>query len=212
MRYVISLVALLFAVSLSTQVIAQGRGKGQANRPATGSTGGAKAGQAKPRADHPKPHTNQPNAGKKPTTTPSATSHGKSDTVAKGNPHKTPTTTTVTPTTPVAGAVKNPRLEAKLLALLPAGTNIQDAAQGFKNMGQFVAAVHVSNNLGLPFDSLKAAMTSPTAPMSLGQAIQSLGGPKTPDGDKLTQTKINNEVKKAENAASRDLRQASESN
>jgi hypothetical protein len=67
----------------------------------------------------------------------------------------------------------NPQLSAKLQALLPAGTDLQTAAAGFKNLGQFVAAVHVSKNLGIPFDQLKTAMTG-NPPMSLGKAIQSL--------------------------------------
>ncbi len=111
--------------------------------------------------------------------------------------------------------VKNPKLEARLLTLLPAGTNIQDASQGFKNWGQFVAAVHVSNNLGIPFADLKAAMTGlapgatpgttvpTTTPMSLGQAIQSLKGTTTTAPGTLSSTKIQNEVKKAEDAANR---------
>lgn len=67
----------------------------------------------------------------------------------------------------------NPQLSAKLQALLPAGTDLQTAAAGFKNLGQFVAAVHVSKNLGIPFDQLKTAMTG-NPPMSLGKAIQTL--------------------------------------
>jgi hypothetical protein len=67
----------------------------------------------------------------------------------------------------------NPQLSAKLQALLPTGTNLQTAAQGFKNLGQFVAAVHASKNLGIPFDQLKARMTGPP-PESLGKAIQQL--------------------------------------
>ncbi len=67
----------------------------------------------------------------------------------------------------------NSQLASKLQALLPPGTNLQTAAQGFKNLGQFVAAVHVSKNLGIPFDQLKAKMTGPP-PMSLGKAIQAL--------------------------------------
>lgn len=67
----------------------------------------------------------------------------------------------------------NPQLSAKLQALLPPGTNLQTAAAGFKNLGQFVAAVHVSKDLGIPFDQLKTAMTG-NPPMSLGKAIQSL--------------------------------------
>lgn len=72
-----------------------------------------------------------------------------------------------------AKLANNPQLSAKLQALLPAGTNLQTAAQGFKNLGQFIAAVHVSKNLGIPFDQLKATMTGPP-PEKLGQAIHTL--------------------------------------
>ena len=67
----------------------------------------------------------------------------------------------------------NTKLASKLQGLLPAGTNLQNAAQGFKNLGQFVAAVHVSHNLGIPFDQLKAKMMGPPKE-SLGQAIHAL--------------------------------------
>jgi hypothetical protein len=67
----------------------------------------------------------------------------------------------------------NPQLSAKLSTLLPPGTNLATASAGFKNLGQFVAAVHVSKNLGIPFDQLKATMTGPP-PMSLGKAIHTL--------------------------------------
>jgi len=67
----------------------------------------------------------------------------------------------------------NTKLANKLQSLLPAGTNLQQAAQGFKNLGQFVAAVHVSHNLGIPFDQLKAKMIGPPSE-SLGKAIQAL--------------------------------------
>lgn len=67
----------------------------------------------------------------------------------------------------------HPKLASKLAGLLPPGTNLDQAAQGFKNLGQFVAAVHVSHNLGIPFDQLKAKMIGPP-PESLGKAIHQL--------------------------------------
>jgi len=67
----------------------------------------------------------------------------------------------------------NTKLASKLQSLLPAGTDLQKAASGFKNLGQFVAAVHVSHNLGIPFDQLKAKMIGPPKE-SLGKAIQAL--------------------------------------
>ena len=62
----------------------------------------------------------------------------------------------------------NPKLSSRLESLLPAGTNLQQAAGGFKNLGGFVAATHVSHNLGIPLDQLKTVMTSGK---SLGEAI-----------------------------------------
>ena len=67
----------------------------------------------------------------------------------------------------------NTKLASKLQSLLPPGTDLQTAASGFKNLGQFVAAVHVSKNLGIPFDQLKAKMIGPPSE-SLGKAIQAL--------------------------------------
>ena len=88
---------------------------------------------------------------------------------AKGNPDSN------------QGAVKTPgellthntRLASKLQPLLPAGTDLEQASQGFKNLGGFVAAAHVSHNLGIPFDQLKARMIGPPSE-SLGKAIQAL--------------------------------------
>lgn len=77
----------------------------------------------------------------------------------------------------------NTKLAAKLQSLLPAGTDLQTAASGFKNLGQFVAAVHVSHNLGIPFDQLKAKMIGPPKE-SLGQAVHAL----KPDADSKTET------------------------
>jgi hypothetical protein len=77
----------------------------------------------------------------------------------------------------------NTKLANKLQSLLPTGTNLQNAAQGFKNLGQFVAAVHVSHNLGIPFDQLKAKMIGPPKE-SLGKAIQAL----KPDANAKTET------------------------
>jgi hypothetical protein len=60
------------------------------------------------------------------------------------------------------------KLSSNLQGLLPSGTNVEDAAKGFDHLGEFVAAVHVSHNLGVPFDQLKSEMMNGS---SLGQAI-----------------------------------------
>ena len=61
--------------------------------------------------------------------------------------------------------------------------------QGFKNYGQYVAAKHVSENLGIPLEDLRSKMTG-QHPESLGRAIQELKG--------LSPAAANGEVKKAE--------------
>src|SRR3954471_24215181 len=71
-----------------------------------------------------------------------------------------------------------PQLSQRLQTMLPAGMTVDQAAAGFKNLGQFVAAVHVSKNLGIPFDQLKAQLTGSSA-KSLGAAIHTL----KPDAD-----------------------------
>jgi hypothetical protein len=93
-----------------------------------------------------------------------------------GNPHSNSDTGkgTGTKESSVSDRLQdNTKLSSKLQSLLPAGTDLQQAAQGFKNLGQFVAAVHVSHNLGIPFDQLKARMIGPPSE-SLGKAIQAL--------------------------------------
>lgn len=83
------------------------------------------------------------------------------------------------------------------------GMPAQDACSGFKNLGQCVAAAHVSQNLGLTFADLKNTMLalnpdgtpSTTAkPMSLGKAIQTLD----------PQANAKSEVKKATQQADSD--------
>ena len=68
---------------------------------------------------------------------------------------------------------QNKKLSANLQKLLPEGMTTQQACSGFKNLGQCVAAIHVSNNLGISFTDLKAKMTG-SSPESLGKAIQDL--------------------------------------
>jgi hypothetical protein len=241
MRYGTSLVTLIVALSVgAAPLLAQGRGNGQAKKPA--STTQASGKNSAPKADHPA-KADHVQAGQAKTDHVKA-DHVKADHVKAEHSNaasgkKTtaaPTTTTavtpttpLTPTTPTTQHIKNPKLEARLMALipnLPLGTTIQDVAGGFKNWGQFVAAVHVSNNLGIPFADLKARMTGlpvpgmtpglvvPTTPLSLGQAIQASKTtiPVTPTTTTLTPTTIQAEVKKAEDAANADLRRTRESN
>ena len=88
---------------------------------------------------------------------------------------------------------QNPKLSARLEKLLP-GANLQEAASGFKSVGQLVAAAHVSNNLGIPFAQLKSTMVGPPG-KSLGEAIHQIN----PDVDAKA------EAKKAEKQAKKDV-------
>lgn len=108
------------------------------------------------------------------------------------------TVTVITHNTPTTRSAHNPKLAARLQPLLPRGMDVNNAAQGFRNWGQFVAAVHVSHNLGIPFADLKAKMTG-TNPMSLGQAIQML---------RPTTTTTRTEIRRAEWEAAEDFRRA----
>jgi len=103
----------------------------------------------------------------------------------KGHPptatakHETPKATpTAQPTSPKAALFitrieSNSQLMSRLQPLLPSGMTLSSAAQGFKNEGQFIAALHVSQNLKIPFAQLKAEMVRPDRD-SLGQAIHDL--------------------------------------
>ena len=97
----------------------------------------------------------------------------KNATTAGTTKHST-TASSTTVTTPVTSTSpnlpKNQKLVTRLALLLPPGTDMNVAAGGFKNQGQFVAAVHVSNNLGISFVELKHQMVDEG--LSLGQAIQ----------------------------------------
>jgi hypothetical protein len=91
---------------------------------------------------------------------------------------------------------RNPQLKAKLTSLLPPNTDLKTAAMGFKNEGQFIAALHVAKNLGISFTDLKAKMTGPM-PESLGKAIHDLK-------PALSESQAKEEAEKAEKLAKND--------
>jgi len=147
-----------------------------------------------------KPTTGKPTVAGKPLTTgkpakvtaaPPVTTT-KATKAAPGKAAVTTTTTTTTPTllNPIAAKIASkPNLSAKLTGMLPIDPltgrtmTLNAASLGFKNQGQFIAALHVSQNLGIPFTELKSHMVTvtpglpgepPTATQtgSLGRAIQ----------------------------------------
>lgn len=107
-----------------------------------------------------------------------------------GNPQGATPNTAVGPKSATTLLEQNTKLANNLATFFPEGTDLATQASGFKNLGEFVSAVHVSHNLTIPFDNLKctelgttkataSGMTCPptvtnTDGMSLGKAIQSL--------------------------------------
>ncbi len=91
---------------------------------------------------------------------------------------------------------KNPAIGDKIQSLT--GEPASQACTGFKNLGQCVAAAHVSKNLGISFACLSSDMTGQapaqgttcpegtgTKSMSLGKAIQTL----SPNADSKAESK-----------------------
>lgn len=92
-------------------------------------------------------------------------------TTATTSTKTTPTGTTTELTAVQQKLKQNTNLAAKVATRLPQGTDVINAAAGFQNLGQFVAAANVSHNLQISFTELKAKMMTG---MSLGQAIQAV--------------------------------------
>ena len=91
---------------------------------------------------------------------------------------------------------QNTKLSSKIQTLT--GRDAQTACDGFKNLGECVAAAHVANNIsGITFDDLRSRMTG-TDPKSLGEAIHELN----PSANSKA------EAKKAKKQASEDLKES----
>lgn len=92
---------------------------------------------------------------------------------------------------------ENPSLASRIQFLLPPGTSLQAAASGFNDETQFVAALHVSQNLHLPFNELKADLRR-SKYNSLTHVLQNLR-------PELRSRGIDSQIKKAERQAKADL-------
>lgn len=68
---------------------------------------------------------------------------------------------------------KNTALAEKLQSMLPWGMDLFDICDGFRSLDDLVAAVHVSNNLGIRFLSIRNAMTG-KQPASLARIIRKM--------------------------------------
>lgn len=191
-------IAISAAMILGTgAAYAQKGPKGPKTQGPKTTTQGPKATMAGPKstAQGPKSTTRGPKSatpGPAKTTTAAAAPRGNKRTTTTTPTVSTPTAGTTLTLTPVQQKLqKNTNLADKLQSRLPAGTNLLTAADGFRNLGQFVAAVNVSNNLDIPFTTLKTRMVDDG--MSLGQAIQSV----------RSDVNVTTEVRRAETDATR---------
>jgi hypothetical protein len=172
-----------------------------------GLTAAASLAAANPPTTHPaaqthgNPHTTtgkpttSPSSGKTTKTTGTTSTTSGTTTTSGGTTSGGTTTTTTTPTlNPIAAKIStNHGLSGKVSTMLSSVTDpktgkpitLDTASMGFKNSGQFIAALHVSQNLGIPFLDLKKAMvtsqttagvTTMSQTGSLGQAIQTVKG------------------------------------
>jgi len=105
------------------------------------------------------------------------------------------------------------KLQAK--NLLPAGTDLKTECSGFRNLGQCMAAIHVSHNLDIPFACMKADMTGQTpaagsqcptgsgsSKMSLGKTIQTLAPKANSKDEAMEGTKeADSDLKEAESTS-----------
>jgi hypothetical protein len=135
-------------------------------------------------------------------TTTSPTSHGKSaDAGSRGNAKSdrqsstttssstanTTTTTTVGPNALSTKISSNSEQLAKVSGMLPQGVTLEQATAGFRNQGQFIAALNASKNQGVSFADLQTAMT--VDGLSLGQAVKQLrNAPPAPDAPEAPAT------------------------
>ena len=113
--------------------------------------------------------------------------------------------------TPDQLLTQNTRLSDKLATLLPKGTTPQQACSGFKNLGQCVAAIHVSHNLRIDFGCLKDNVTG-MAPAAGSTCPQGTGSHKMSLGQSITALKpdvdAKAESKRAAKEADADLRES----
>jgi hypothetical protein len=158
----------------NTQTTSHGPSSTQGPSSTTHGNSGTTHGPSATSTDGPK--TN----GKSTTTTTNSTS-GSTSTSSTSTSSTSGTTTTVDFTATAVGQklTKNTALTSKITTRLQAEGytgSVYQAAYGFKNLGQFVAATNVSKNLGISFDQLKLQMTG-TKVLADGTVMKAMVGP-----------------------------------
>jgi hypothetical protein len=141
----------------------------------------------------------QGRSGSAPPTPPQRPPQSNAPATPPGKPSTPPANKPATPPANATGQMnatqhlaQQPQLAAQLQKLYPE-MDLTAASAEFKSLGLFVSAMHVSKNLTIPFDQLKAQITGESA-VSLGAAIKELK--PTVDADA--------EVKKADAQAKAD--------
>ena len=124
--------------------------------------------------------------------------HGMSGSHDTGAPNTSHGSSAMSAESPDKVLSHNTAIGGKIQSLT--GMDAKTACSGFKNLGQCVAAAHVSKNLDIPFADLKAKMTG-TSPESLGKSIQAL---KPAANSKK-------EAKKGQSQAEQDIKDSSSS-
>jgi hypothetical protein len=89
----------------------------------------------------------------------------------------------------VSAGAESPRLAA----LTPAGLSPREACTGFESIRECAAALHLAQNLSVPFTDLKARVTA-------GESLEAALGALKPD------VATRSEVRKAEQEARADMR------
>jgi hypothetical protein len=105
------------------------------------------------------------------------------------------------------GLERNLYLSSIVKPLLPPRTKMMDAAAGFKNQRQFIAALHVSKNLGIPFDEIKTRMTAEHR-MSLNDSLRDIRPDMTKNLAKAEANKGEQQAKDDENQAKDEAKKA----
>ncbi len=167
--------ALIASALVVTPVSAQGHG---AHGKPTLSPAKVPHSTAKPVVHTAKPTshtTTKPGAHATPKTKPTSSTKPSAHAAAKSKSTRatTPAPATTTTMNPIAAKIaSHPQLEAKVMRMVPAGMTLDEASKGFRNQGQFIAALHAADHMGCAtcFAQIKTDMVDKG--MSLGQSIQ----------------------------------------
>ena len=102
---------------------------------------------------------------------------------------------------------REPYLSSRVKPLLPPRSTLSDTAAGFKNEKHFIAAMHLSQNLNIPFDQIKTRMTGEHH-MSLHDALRDLRPDTTKGEIKAAVNTAEKQAKEDESYAKEEAKRA----